>query len=182
VKSVPGENIVLIGFMGSGKSSVGRLIASKLGYRFVDTDHLVVDAAGSRISEIFAAKGEAHFRELETRALESLLGRERLVVATGGGIVTRKKNVAMLKTLGFVAWLKADEEVIFERVSRSKKRPLVQTADPRETIAKLLAERTPLYAGAARFATDTSARTHAQIADEVIAEARRFFAEKTRQG
>lgn len=167
------ENLVLIGFMGSGKSSIGRLIASRLGYRFEDTDQLIVRAAGRPISAIFAAEGEERFRDLEAGALESLATGTRQVVATGGGIVLREANRAALQRLGFVVWLDAREEVIFERVSRNDRRPLLRTEDPRATIHRLLAERRPLYAAAAHFSLDTSDLTHAQATDAVISQARR---------
>lgn len=166
------ENIVLIGFMGCGKSSVGRLIAEKLRYRFVDTDQIIVCEAGVPISEIFATHGEDHFRDLETGVLESLRDKRELVIATGGGIVTRARNLPLLRELGFVVWLSADEGVIFERVSRNKRRPLLQTENPRETIRKLLAERMPLYQGAAQITIDTGAGPHGEIAEAVIRAAR----------
>ena len=170
-----GENIVLIGFMGSGKSSVGRLIVANLGYRFVDTDHLVVQNSGAEISEIFRIHGEENFRDRERLALDSLGKNARLVIATGGGVVTRPENTPLLRALGFVVWLTASQDTIFERVSRNKKRPLLQTANPRETIANLLVQRTPLYEAAAQFTIDTSGKSHKEIADETIAGARRFF-------
>lgn len=169
------ENIVLIGFMGSGKSSIGRLIASKLRYRFVDTDQLVVSGTGMEISELFRLHGEAHFRDEERRALESLKNETRHVIATGGGIVTRLENRPALLELGFVVWLSANEDTIFERISRNTKRPLLQTPNPRETIANLLAERMPLYKSVAHFTIDTSTQSHNAIAEAVIAEGRRFF-------
>ena len=169
------ENIVLIGFMGSGKSSVGRLIASSLGYRFVDTDHLVIQATGAEISEIFKNHGESYFRDQERIALQSLQQSDRLVIATGGGIVTREENIALLRKLGFVVWLTASEEVIFDRVSRNTKRPLLQTANPRETISHLLAQRKPQYEAAAQFVFDTSEFPHAGIAESIIAAAASHF-------
>ena len=168
-------NIVLIGFMGSGKSSVGRLLATHLGYQFIDTDGLVVQAAGMQIAELFAQYGEAAFRDYESEALVSLLEKQRLIVATGGGIVTRASNRPLLHRLGFTVALSASKEVIFERVSRNNKRPLLQTPNPRETISKLLAERAPLYAEAADLAIDTTSKTHREVADEIIFAARRRY-------
>src|SRR5450432_1892516 len=173
-----GENIVLIGFMGSGKSSIGRLIASRLDYRFVDTDHIVVQNSGMDIPEIFRIHGEEYFRGQERLGLASLKNKTRLAIATGGGIVTRGENLPLLRDLGFVVWLTATEEMIFKRVSRNQKRPLLQTPNPRETIAKLLAERRPMYEAAAQLTIDTSGKTHAKIADELISEAESFFRSK----
>lgn len=159
--------------MGSGKSSVGRIIAQRLGFDFVDSDQLVVEQAGAPITEIFKNHGEEKFRDMETAALESLRGRTGLVLATGGGIVVRENNVALLHGLGFVAWLTASEEIIFDRVSRNTKRPLVQTANPRETIHNLLELRIPLYKRAAHCAIATDSRSHEDVASAVISEAQR---------
>ncbi|HWL54174.1 MAG TPA: shikimate kinase [Chthoniobacteraceae bacterium] len=170
-------NLVLVGFMGSGKSSVGRLLATYLGFRFVDTDAMVVKKAGQPISEIFAQRGEAAFREEETAALRSLVGKQLLVVATGGGIVEREENHPLLHEVGFVVALSATEEVIFERVSRNNKRPLLQTPNPRATISQLLAKRAPLYEAVAEWHIDSTTKTHAEVANEIIAEARRRTAD-----
>jgi shikimate kinase len=163
------ENVVLVGFMGSGKSSVGRLVARTLRGRFVDTDRLVVERAGRDITDIFATNGEGFFRQEESRALCSLLGGRGLVVATGGGIVTVAANLAALKELGFVVWLTASEETIWDRVSRNTKRPLLRTQNPRETVRTLLAARNPLYEKAADLRVDTTLLTHAEVAEKICA-------------
>ncbi len=168
-------NIVLIGFMGSGKSSIGRLVASRLGFQFVDTDALLVAREGREIAQIFASEGEARFRDLEASVLESLGTRTRCVISTGGGVILREENRALLRDLGLTVWLTASEDVIFNRVSRTNKRPLLQTANPRETVTQLLAARRPLYEAAAQFTVDTTALAHSAAADAVIAEARRAF-------
>jgi len=166
--SIP-TNLLLIGFMGTGKSSVGRLLASRLHYRFVDTDALVVKAAGMPITEIFARDGEARFRDYESEALASLRGRRSLVIATGGGIVERPENHPLLREIGLPIGLSATEEVIFKRVSRNRRRPLLRTPDPRGTIAALLERRRPLYAAAVAFEVDTTTLTHEEVADAVLA-------------
>jgi shikimate kinase len=153
--------------MGSGKSSVGRLIARTLRGRFVDTDRLVVDRAGREIHEIFATLGEPHFRQLESTVVASLLGGHRLVIATGGGIVTVPENLPLLNQLGFVVWLDASEEIIWQRVSRNNKRPLLKTDNPRETVHSLLQNRNPLYESAAQMKVDTTTLTHAQVAQRI---------------
>ncbi len=163
---------MLVGFMGSGKSSVGRLIARTLGGRFVDTDRLVVDRAGCDIPAIFARKGEAYFRAEETHALASLLDATGLVVATGGGIVTVEGNAALLNGLGYVVWLDASEEVIWERVSRNANRPMLHTENPRETVRKLLAARNPIYEAVADLRVDTTRLTHMEVAEQVCAKVR----------
>ncbi len=168
-------NIVLIGFMGSGKTSIGRLVAQRLGFQFIDTDAVIIERVGMQIPEIFERHGEAWFREQETCTLRSLGILNRAVISTGGGVVTRETNHELLRDLGFVVWLTASEEVIFERVSRNKKRPLLQTADPRETVRKLLTERRPLYEAVAEFTLETTTLAHEMTATALIAEARRAF-------
>ena len=170
------ENIVLVGFMGSGKSAIGRRVARRLRFQFVDTDQIIVERAGASISEIFAKHGEEHFRDLETAALESVAHFQHCVLATGGGAVVKERNHAILKSLGFVVWLTASEGVIFNRVSRNNKRPLLQTGDPRGTISEMLAARRPLYERASQFTLDTSAMAHEAAANAVIAAARGAFA------
>jgi shikimate kinase len=172
-------NIVLIGFMGSGKSSVGRLIAQRLGFHFTDTDRLIVERTGLSIADIFATQGETAFRDLETSTLRTFSSLNRAVISTGGGLVLREENRALLRELGFVVWLTASEQVLFDRVSRNQKRPLLQTADPRATIHELLEARRAFYEEAAQFTLDSSTLTHAAAADTVIAEARRAFSWQT---
>jgi shikimate kinase len=142
--------------MGSGKSSVGRLAARALGFQFVDTDQIVVERAGRPISEIFETDGEAAFRALETEAIQSLDGLEKHVVSTGGGAILSDQNRQLLRSLGFVVCLTASEDVLYERVSRNSKRPLLQTENPRETLSTLIRERSALYRAAAHHTLDTS--------------------------
>ena len=166
--SDPGrENVVLVGFMGSGKSSVGRLIARAMRGRFVDTDRMVVEKTGRQITEIFAEQGEVFFREQESAALRSLLGCRRHVIATGGGIVTIPANGPLLRQLGLVVWLTASEEVIWDRVSRNRNRPLLHTENPRDTIRQLLEKRNALYEAAAEMTIDTTLLTHAEVAERI---------------
>ncbi len=166
------NNIVLVGFMGSGKSSIGRILARRLGYRFIDTDRKLIEREGMEISEIFALHGEDYFRERETDVLRTLLGKGQCVIATGGGIVLREHNHPLLRELGFVVGLTADEEVIFERVSRNTKRPLLRTPNPRQTIQEMLATRSALYEAAAQFTVDTSLLTHDEVAECILTQAR----------
>ncbi|HET6410349.1 MAG TPA: shikimate kinase [Chthoniobacteraceae bacterium] len=169
------ENIVLVGFMGSGKSSIGRQLAKRLGFQFLDTDQLIVDRAGMEIAEIFARDGEAAFRDLETSVLASVAHLQRCVVATGGGAVVREQNQELMREIGFVVGLTAAEDVIYERVSRNNKRPLLQTADPRGTILKLLESRKEAYQSAAQFTLDTTNLSHAQAVESILTAARNAF-------
>ena len=165
-----GNALVLIGFMGAGKSSAGRAIAHKLRLPRFDTDEMVAAKLGLSISEIFRTFGEAAFRDAETQVLRELNGSSEAVIVTGGGIVVREENVAELHRLGTIVHLHAREEVIFERVARRSSRPLLQTANPRTAVAHLLGARAPLYRAAADAELDTSDLTQQQVADGVIRE------------
>jgi len=161
--------------MGAGKSAVARLLAQRLGFQFIDTDALITTRTGSEISDLFAQHGEAHFRDLETSALESLAMFNRCIISTGGGAVLREENRSLMQKLGFVVLLEAAPETIFERVSRTSKRPLLKTQDPRATIAALLAEREPAYRAVAHFSIDTTTLSLEEVATRIVAEARHAF-------
>jgi shikimate kinase len=169
------ENLILVGFMGTGKSSIGRQVARRLGFQFLDTDQLIVEREGKAISEIFKALGEPAFRALETATLESIEHLSRCVIATGGGIVLRPENREILRRLGFVVELTANPDIIFERVSRNDKRPLLQSENPRETMLALLAARAEAYHAAAQFTLDTSGISQPEAAALLVAQARRAF-------
>lgn len=169
------ENIVLVGFMGSGKSTIGRLVARKLRFQMVDTDRLVEERARMAVKDIFARHGEAYFRERETAVLDMLTTQRHMVISTGGGIVTQPRNAALLRQLGWVVLLKADPGAIYERVSRNQSRPLLQVEDPRATMLKLMAERQPLYDAVAQFAVDGTVLSAQGVADAVCTGASRVF-------
>jgi shikimate kinase len=174
----PDRNVVLIGFMGSGKSSVGRELARRWGFRFLDTDSIIRNQCGRSISEIFSVFGEPYFRDQEFATLTKLLHSHRSVIATGGGIVIQPRNAILLGKLGTTVWLKADQATIFERVSRNKNRPLLQTENPEATIARLLAERAPLYESAAHLIVDSSGLSHHEVAERVIAGLQSLYDER----
>lgn len=169
------ENIILIGFMGSGKSTVGRMLARQLRFRFLDTDKLVEERARLAIPEIFAQHGEADFRGRETAVLESLCGVRQHILATGGGIVTVPENIPLLRSLGLVVLLKADPDEIFRRVSRNAERPLLQVEDPRRRVLDLMATRQPFYDSAAHFTVDSTRLRHEDVTEKILDEAHRFF-------
>lgn len=162
-----GDAIVLIGFMGSGKSSVGRALATRTGLPRYDTDEMIAARYGLAISEIFTQHGEEAFRAAETEALTQLPERAAIIV-TGGGVVLRAENVALLRRLGRIVHLLADEATLFERVSRSTTRPLLRTENPRSTVAEMLRRRAPLYEEAANFTIDTSDLPQAEVADLIL--------------
>ena len=154
--------------MGSGKSSVGRILSSLTGFALVDTDTLVAQEAGQSIPAIFRRRGEEHFRALETKVLQSLVGRIGLIVATGGGVVTVAANRGILPQIGPVAWLDASTDHLYQRVKHSK-RPLLQTKDPRKTVFELYRAREPLYREVASIRIDSGNLTHRQTAEAVLA-------------
>ena len=169
------QNVVLIGFMGTGKTTIGKIASERLGLEFVDTDDLIVERAGEPIPKIFERLGEDGFRELETEVLSGLSGKGGRIIATGGGIVTRPENIELLWGLGFVVWLSATVETIFERVSRNRDRPLLYTDDPLQTITDMLAEREPLYRDAADLTVETDDFHAEEITHGIAASAEHFF-------
>jgi shikimate kinase len=142
-----GTNLYLIGMMGAGKSSTGTALAQALGYQFFDTDAVLEAAAERTIPEIFAEEGEAAFRQQETEVLAQLAAYRRLVIATGGGIVTQRQNWGYLHH-GIVVWLDVPLAVLEQRLAGETGRPLLQRPDWRQTLADLVEQRQPLYAQA----------------------------------
>lgn len=139
--------VVLVGMMGSGKSSVGRRLATRLGLPFVDADTEIETAAGMTIPEIFAQRGESEFRDGERRVISRILTtRAPLVLATGGGAFMNAETRQRIAELGISIWLKAEVDVLMRRVRKRSNRPLLQTADPEATMRRMLAEREPVYA------------------------------------
>lgn len=139
------SNVILIGFMGTGKTSVGRRVARSLEFDFVDTDEQIVKAEQREISDIFEEDGEAAFRKIETRVLSECCQQSKQVISTGGGIVVCPENHAILKSGGHVIWLRSSAETIYDRVKRSNDRPLLDTENPQKTIRDLLKTREQWY-------------------------------------
>lgn len=162
--------------MGCGKSSVGRRLAFLTGHRFVDTDELVAQAENKSIPEIFAEGGEDGFRAIEERVIADLIGVAGIVLATGGGAVLRESNRAAMKKIGTVAWLDADPDALFERASRSQRRPLLQTENPRKTFDELLASRRTIYEGVADFRLDSTGLAHDEVAQSILEQTMRLQA------
>lgn len=155
--------IVLMGFMGTGKSEVGRRLAQRLGRAFVDTDQAVEERARKRVAAIFADDGEPAFRALERDAVRDAARRGGNVISVGGGAVLDPDNVRALRDAGVLVYLTARPEVILERVADPASRPLLGD-DPRAAVTRLLAERGPVYEAACDLTIDTSDRS----ADEVV--------------
>ena len=164
--------ISLIGYRGSGKSSVGLLLAERLGYECIDSDNLIEAAAGITIADIFATKGEAEFRRLETETIAQLVTRQNVVLAVGGGAILAEINRERLKSAGHVVWLRASTQVLAERIGADQKsstqRPSLTGKSIEEEVADVLCARMPLYAAAATIEIETAAMTPSQICDEII--------------
>jgi shikimate kinase len=158
-------NIILVGLMAVGKSTVGRLLADALGMKFYDADQVVEERAGAPISWIFDVEGEEGFRDREQQALDDLTREHGIVLATGGGAVVRAENRAVLASRGVVVHLDSPLERLLERTRKDRKRPLLRNGDAAEILSRLAAERGPLYQEIAdyRFVTDRQgARTLAR--------------------
>jgi shikimate kinase len=162
------KSIVLIGMMGAGKSSVGRCLQQRTGLARLDTDEMVASQFGIPIAQIFEKHGEERFRIAETDVLRKLAPERPAIVVTGGGIVGNTENLDLLKQLGTVVWVTADEATLFERASRRNDRPLLQKENPRAVFSKLFRERESLYAAAADLRVDTSALTHDEVAETIL--------------
>lgn len=173
----PPKNIVLIGFMGSGKSTVGRELHQRLGYPLIDMDHLIEQRERRSIAAIFSESGEEGFRDMETRLLEELNdpNAPRRIISTGGGVIGRERNRILLRGLGYVVWLHAPTTVILERTSKNRDRPLLHTDDPLARIETLLAIRKPLYAETAHLKVDIAGLDCGELATGILESARYFF-------
>ncbi len=162
-----GINLYLVAMPGAGKTTVGRLLAQKLGYGFIDTDEVIVKAAGRSINQIFAEEKEAGFRQLESQVLAQVCAIQRLVVATGGGIVLRRENWSYLHH-GLVVWLDVAVEILYNRLAEDKTRPLLQQGDPQTKLRSLLEQRQPLYAQADLQITINTEQTPEEISTRIL--------------
>ncbi|WP_044747838.1 shikimate kinase [Bacillus alveayuensis] len=158
--------IFLTGFMGAGKTSVGRQLAERLGVSVVDTDELIEQKVGKSINEIFAEEGEAVFRKYERELLQTL-PLENIVITTGGGMVIQKENRDWMKKHGIVIYLHCEPEEILRRLASDETRPLLQQRNKQEQIKRLLTERLPYYEEA-HFMINTTNKTIAEIVDEIV--------------
>lgn len=159
------KNIILSGFMGSGKSTVGKLLAAKQGVRLIDTDQYIEHKQGQTVTAIFQTGGEAYFRQLETECLTELLRTQPSgqIIAVGGGLPVKAENRRLMKQLGTVIYLEAPLSTLMERLKEDHTRPLLNCADPVKEAAGLLAFRHPLYVAAADLIIDTANKNLAEI-------------------
>ncbi len=161
------KNIVLTGFMGTGKTEVGRLLARRLGYTFIDADSVIEEEQGIPITEIFKRFGEPYFRDIESAVIKRLSEMERAVISTGGGAVLRQENMDNLKKKGIIICLMASPETIYERTKNDSSRPLLQVENPLQRIKELLEFRRPYYERA-DIMVNTDGKTPAQVVEEII--------------
>lgn len=173
----PRKNLVLVGFMGCGKSTIGRILGEKLNYPLQDTDDMIEAQQGRKISDIFETDGQPAFREMETQLLHDLIDGKthKNIISTGGGIITTPGNIDLLKQLGYVVWLDARVETVLERTSRNSNRPLLQTENPAETIRQLSEERRPLYQAASHLRIETDGLDFDEIVTGILETARYYF-------
>jgi len=162
-------NIVLIGMRGSGKTTVGRILATKMGRELVEMDELIVQREGLSIPGIVDRYGWERFRETEAKIAGELAVLENSVIASGGGVVTREKNIQELKRNGILVWLKASPDYLLQRIGQDSNRPpLVSGRTQREDMEMTLVEREPLYQKAAEFAVHTENKTPEEVAAIII--------------
>lgn len=162
-----GVNLYLVGMMGAGKTIVGKLLATQLGYRFVDTDAVIEEVTKQSITQIFARFGEPAFRQLESQVLAQVCAYTNLAIATGGGIVMRRENWSYLHH-GLVVWLDVPVELLYARLTDDTTRPLLNDPDPLGKLQTLLEQRQPLYAQADLRITVSDEETPEQIATRVL--------------
>jgi shikimate kinase len=160
-------NVFLVGMMGAGKTSMGKLLARRLGKTFVDCDHEIERATGVKVAVIFEIEGEAGFRARETKALAELALRPDIVLATGGGAVLSAENRRLLSENGAVVYLRAAAADLWNRTRHDKNRPLLRTADPRARLEQIHAERDPLYCEVADIVVDTGSQSLASLAQRL---------------
>lgn len=162
-------SIFLVGMMGAGKTTIGRALAQKLRRPFVDTDRILVERTGVPIATIFEIEGEAGFRRRESAILAEVAREPGRVVATGGGIVLDPANREAMRAHGTVLYLRARVDSLWERLRHDTTRPLLSTPEPRETLARLLEQRDPLYAQAAHLVVDTGPQSAANLVNRIVA-------------
>ncbi|RAP33731.1 shikimate kinase [Candidatus Marinamargulisbacteria bacterium SCGC AG-410-N11] len=162
------QNIILIGMMGSGKTTIGQSLAFQKSYQFMDTDRLIIKKEKLSISEIFQSKSEQYFRNLETDICKSLSRYSRTVISTGGGIILRPENGTLLKQSGFIIFLDASAESILTRIKNDKNRPLLQKPNKKEIIHELVQQRHSLYSNLADLIVNTNQFNIKLIVDTII--------------
>ena len=168
VDLLSGVNLYLVGMMGAGKTTAGKILAKKLGYRFFDTDEAIERVAQQTIDRIFADRGEDFFRELETQVLSEVCAYTRMAIATGGGIVLKPKNWSYLHH-GIVVWLDVPADCLYRRLQEDTARPLLQTENPEATLQQILQKRRSLYSQADLHVAIEASDSPEGVAERVLA-------------
>ncbi|MGQ5524731.1 shikimate kinase [Chitinimonas sp. PSY-7] len=177
--NLPG-NFFLVGLMGAGKTTVGRALARLTNKVFYDSDHEIESRTGVRIPHIFEVEGEVGFRQREVEVISELTALHEVVLATGGGAILNPENRRCLANSGFVIYLRASPDELYQRTRLDKNRPLLQTADPRARLHALYAERDPLYREIADLVVDTSRQSVNQLALHILNDLQSKYADRTR--
>jgi len=170
------DRVFLIGPMGVGKTTIGKVLADQLKLEFLDSDREIEASTGADIPWIFDVEGESGFRLRESRMIADLSARRGIVLATGGGSVLARENRELLKTRGYVVYLRASLSQQLERTSRDRNRPLLQTADPAARIAELMKIREPLYRETADIVVDTNRRSPRMVGQDIVRRLEKFQA------
>jgi shikimate kinase len=175
------HNIILIGFMGCGKSTIGRELKRMTGFQWIDTDTEIENRANCRISEIFARDGEEAFRDLESLVIRDLAQHhpQSTIISTGGGAILREENRNILREMGYVVWLRANAETIYQRTKKNRQRPILQTENPRAVIEALLEKREPIYQNCAHLVIDVAGLNRTEICAGIVESARYHFAQQS---
>lgn len=163
------QNIIFIGPMGSGKTTVGKQLAKRRRMDFVDSDHMIEERCGVSISTIFDIEGEDGFRKRETKMLTELCNRSGIILATGGGAIASEENRILLRKSGFVVYLKTSIETQLSRTQRNQNRPLLQNVDAEQKLTELMAERGSLYEQEADLIVSSGDRVVAKVVEEILA-------------
>jgi shikimate kinase len=161
------KNIYLVGFMGTGKTTVGKILSQKLNKEFIEMDEVIEEREGKKITEIFAQEGEPYFRNLEKKLLKELSKKSDLVISCGGGLICNEENLKILKETGIVFNLEASPLTIYERTKKYTHRPLLNVEDPLKKIKDLLEKRKPYYKKA-HFSIDTEKFSAEEVSEEII--------------
>lgn len=163
------RNIILIGPMGAGKTTVGRQIAKRTRMEFLDSDHMIEDRCGVSISTIFDIEGEEGFRKRESKMLNELCQRTGIVLATGGGAIASEENRILLRKSGFVVYLKTSIDTQLARTQKNQNRPLLENVDPEQKLTELMEERGELYEQEADLIVTSGERVVSKVVDEIMA-------------
>lgn len=170
VKYISDENIVLIGFMATGKTTIGKELSNTLDRKLIDTDKRIEEKAGMTIGEIFEKHGEKHFRALENQVIKEVSGLEKLIISCGGGVALDPENIKNLGQKGKIVLLEADPKTIRNRIKNNKNRPLLNEKNSIENIKKIMDQRKDLYLQAADIIIDTRTKSILAIRDEILEE------------